>query len=1030
MWRLWIGIGWGWWWGGPVEQWSTAAQLLSKAPILSNKWGTEYNITGLVKYVSNGKILADFFAISALPNETLESWFWIVATLFLRWDGTASETFWVIWDPIDLADESWIILPINAGDILQTGAMPLITAIYLNFSWNDMTIGVDEFINDNGADIFSFPYFAEEEEVGWPWKIIVNNGWLELDNFIGVTYSSDLVFYNQWETVDIDFIDWTILEDWEEFRCWVVANDWDLQLVPAISKWMKKIAAVEIENNTGNPFEFWVDNLTDLTINGVFAFTGNGWWGWGAVWYNYIIDRSDFIFMPEVWEIIQTQVWKVYVDGVLHDLGFPNLPNFSLNTGEAVFVLGKFDWAPTWEITTDVPSWNFDNDWLPVVLMTFRNNGGMFWSYGTQATNMVSCDIESFIWNAKWWNNQNNTEDSIWYRLQEGNVTENTDWTLWRPVRLEISWLLNVARFLNDNTYMSLPNFGWDMLTPFDWDRTWYIGTQSTGWGNESTFNSKQIDKNTGQWNFGSGSQFQNIQLVLRQIPIWWDKVVIGWQDGLWVGWMAIATSDFNWGITISTEIVSWLDTIRQIAVKLDDDRFAIVHADMANVYTRTYNVSGTTITIDDTDTVVGSMTGAELDSLTRGNNFRGAIVQTGVDKFVMFPTWTGSAYVVDTSSWITSWQNGVGSATTAYKSVVWLDWISRLLLIQNEFTNTNWYIIWISWVSLTFGSETWLLDSSSIEYKVESFWWDNVAIVWIIENWDDSGFKTYLWNVTTSQLLITGQVNNGQKFPQLDWFLNVRNLYFINNDNVSSGFLFWGTQILNPSQWWSIVFHSQLNDDYQYWRLNDFYTSDIVFPDYVWIIRNIVTRYSAGIPITYVQVVSLWSYLKNYSISQNGSNVYINSLGDNITSAPNNFIAGIQYSNWKEYNIYLNKNLDNEVTKTINTDFSLDTGSDTLNVPYWARYADNLLISYSSFPWTFEIDTITWLEPWYTYQLIPDAWCELELITTPVASASADEIIYWVAWPVIVDASKWESAYIRVAGNGMIELIGVNNFI
>jgi len=65
--------------------------------------------------------------------------------------------------------------------------------------------------------------------------------------------------------------------------------------------------------------------------------------------------------------------------------------------------------------------------------------------------------------------------------------------------------------------------------------------------------------------------------------------------------------------------------------------------------------VSGTTITIDDTDTVVTSMTGAELDTLTRSNSFKGAIVQAGSNRFVMFPTGTGSAYVVNTLAGITN---------------------------------------------------------------------------------------------------------------------------------------------------------------------------------------------------------------------------------------------------------------------------------------------------------------------------------------------------------------------------------------
>jgi len=32
-------------------------------------------------------------------------------------------------------------------------------AIYINFSGSDLTIGVDEFINNNGADVVAFPYF-------------------------------------------------------------------------------------------------------------------------------------------------------------------------------------------------------------------------------------------------------------------------------------------------------------------------------------------------------------------------------------------------------------------------------------------------------------------------------------------------------------------------------------------------------------------------------------------------------------------------------------------------------------------------------------------------------------------------------------------------------------------------------------------------------------------------------------------------------------------------------------------------------
>jgi hypothetical protein len=101
-----------------------------------------------------------------------------------------------------------------------------------------------------------------------------------------------------------------------------------------------------------------------------------------------------------------------------------------------------------------------------------------------------------------------------------------------------------------------------------------------------------------------------------------------------------------------------------------------------------------------------------------------------------MFPTGTGNAYVVNTLAGITSWQNGIGSPTTDYKSVVWVDSISRLMLIQNESTQTAWYILWISWVVITFAwTETWTLSFDTLEYKVSNYGGDKIAVLWYVLN-------------------------------------------------------------------------------------------------------------------------------------------------------------------------------------------------------------------------------------------------------------------------------------------------------
>ena len=1009
---------------------NTPAQLLTKPKIGADLWATQRNFLDILSYISNGKAYADVPAVAPLPQLTIDG------AGFLRWytlmgknNNGVTETFWVTWPEADISGMP--SFSIDLGDMIESWAFPIKSIGYVNFSGSDLTVWVDLFNPRNDADIFEFDYVTSDSEQGgngqieWDWNDLVMN-W----NYI-YTMGGGYNFIISGTTVDITTLSGSIIPDWESIDLWVFTDNNDLRLRPLYSSAWKLLAIVQLSNSTGSDWTFWVDALSLLSVS-VTPLTP---WAWGwptpTTPYNYIINRANFMFIPEVWELHQTEIGKIYVDWDIEESQFvASVPSFSLNNWDFLYLLGKYDGNRSRETSLNNIWWDFLNDGLPIVLIKFRNNWLPAWTYGTQASSWIEVEITPFYWNSNTGYSQLNNEVAEWYRLAEWNTSTNTQLS-GTPVRLVRDWLLNRAKFLTSNTWMSPNTFGGDMMTPFDWDATFFAQSQSTGSGT-ATYNLVSVDKTTGQFVFYSWSAFTTIEQVLRQIPLGWDKMAFGWLDGSGDWYVVIGTTDYSTGISLGSVVASGVNGLNQIAVKLNTDRFAIIWENWTDVVCASYDVTGTTFTIDAWPQVITSMTPTEIATLCKWANFSGSIVQVAIDKFVMCPASTTNSYVVDTSSGITSGQNWLVTSWV-YNSVIRLDLISRLVWVTNDGSETSWYIVWVSWNSLTYSWETWVLTFNTIQYKIANNNGDAVSMVWIVDNWDDSWFKTIRGTFSVSNFTITGSVTIGQTFGVLQSnFLKVRNLHYLETDSVSEWFIFWGTQSSNPAQWLMMVFHSQANSNYEYTSLDEYYETASKFRDYVWVIRNAVTVYSAGVPITYVQVNALGSMLKLkwYSVSDTWSPVYINTDGRSLTQLDNNFVAGIQYSTDSSQNIYLTKDLDNEVSRYVDTDTFLDTGTDTLTIPYRASEADTLIIGDVASPWTFDIEVINGLIAWDTYQIVPASNCTLSLIITAVGSAGAGDIIYSAAWPIVISANNGDSAYIRVAGNGMIELIGVNSFI
>lgn len=963
-----------------------------------------------------------------------------------------SEAIFVFWP---------IVPPLPLGDINTAGAVRVYNAWFVNTGVADLTIGVD---NSDLWNIINFPSIGQAEwKTNSPiiyWNAANNEfrnrqAYNELPS--GGTNADDPIL--------MDFFDWFTIPDGSSLFMIATSIDGDNFFVPDIAQASTILGRVQIDNNTGSPLTIDINDLSNLNnpwvqiqcqqllvdwyigtwtspelnasgiqlydwyiayLDGSYQIRRNGnWealWGW-ATPYNYIINRANFMFIPETWELYQTETAKIYVNWDIKEWLFGNAPSFTLNDSEFVYLLGKYDGSRTRELwTINSMVWDFDNDWLPIILIRFDNYSWVTWSYNTQASDGIQVQIKPVYWNSSGSSNQVGEEVAKWYRLSEWNTTTNTTLT-GVPVRLVTSWLVNNAKFLTDNVYMSPQTFGRDMMTPFDWDTKFFAQSQSTGSGT-ATFNLASVDKDIGEFVFYSGSAFSNIEQVLRQIPLGGNKIAVGWLDNMWDGYIAIGTTNYS-SISFGTEVVSNVDVWNQIAVKLDTDRFAIVWENGTDVVCASYDVTGTTFAIDSWPQVITSMTPTQIATLCKWANFVGSIVQVAIDKFVMCPSSDTISFVVDTSAGITSGSNAPVTSWV-YNSVVWVDAISRLVWITNNGTDTSWYIVWVSGTTLTFSGQSWWLTSDTIEYKIANSNGDSVSMVWVADAGDLSHFRAIRGTVSVSSFSLTGY-DIGQAFWILQSnFLKVRNLYYLETDSVSEWFMFWGTQSSNPTQWLMMVFHSQALETYSYTSLNEYYITDYKFNDYVGVISHQVTVFSAWVPITYVQVNALGSMLNWFSISDNWSVVYIAANGRSLTPSDDNFVAGIQYTpNNYQPNIYLTKDLKTTVSRFVDTDTYLDTGTDTLSVPFWAKDANVLAVWDSTAPWTFDISTINWLVVGNTYKIYPDTWCVLNIILTPTGSSASGRIMSDSWRPsILVSEATNDYIVIEVLANGEIELV------